>query len=77
MANLIAEEVAVPLRLALRAPEAAKALGISERSLWSLTHRGNVPHFRIGTSIVYPIDALRRWLDQQVANNGSDNSDMK
>lgn len=78
MAKPIAEEAAASLRLALRAPEAARALGISERSLWSLTHEGDVPHFRIGTSIIYPIDALRRWLDQHAeANDGNENREMK
>jgi len=56
-----------PPRLALRSKEAAKALGISERKLWTLTHEGVVPHVRIGTAILYPVDVLRRWLDQACA----------
>lgn len=48
--------------LALRPREAAKALGVSERSLWEWTHRGDVPHVRIGRTILYPVDALRDWL---------------
>ncbi len=52
--------------LALRPREAAVALGVSERLLWDWTHRGVVPHVRIGKAILYPVDALRRWLDQQV-----------
>jgi excisionase family DNA binding protein len=48
--------------LALRPREAAKALGVSERSLWEWTHRGDVPHVRIGRTILYPVDALRNWL---------------
>ena len=47
--------------LALRPREAAKALGVSERSLWEWTHRGDVPHFRIGRTILYPVDSLREW----------------
>jgi excisionase family DNA binding protein len=48
--------------LALRPREAAKALGISERSLWEWTHRGDVPHVRVGRAILYPVDVLRNWL---------------
>jgi len=51
-----------PQRLALRPREAAEAIGISARTLWSLTKRGEVPHMRIGKSVVYPVDALRDWL---------------
>jgi len=48
--------------LALRPREASLALGISERTLWTLTAAGKVPHVRLGKAILYPIDELRRWL---------------
>ena len=52
--------------LALRPREAAKALGISERMLWSLTApRGTVPAVRIGTCVLYPVSGLQAWLDRQ------------
>lgn len=51
--------------LAMRLREAAKALGISERLLWEWTDRGEVPHVRIGKAILYPVDVLRRWLDER------------
>jgi predicted DNA-binding transcriptional regulator AlpA len=51
--------------LALRPKDAAHALGISERLLWSKTKSGHVPHVRIGRSVVYPIHLLRRYLDDQ------------
>ncbi len=51
--------------LALRPREAAKALGVSERTLWDWTQRGDVPHVRRGKTILYPVDVLRRWLDEQ------------
>jgi predicted DNA-binding transcriptional regulator AlpA len=51
-----------PPRLALRPREAARALGIGARLLWSLTNRGEVPHVRLGRAIVYPVEALRDWL---------------
>jgi len=51
--------------LAMRMREAAKALGISERLLWEWTDRGQIPHVRIGKAILYPVDVLRRWLDER------------
>jgi hypothetical protein len=48
--------------LALRAVDAARALGISERTLWSLTARGVVPHVKLGAVTLYPLPALRDWL---------------
>lgn len=52
--------------LALRPREAAKALGISERMLWSLTApRGEIPAVRIGTCVLYPVAGLQAWLDRQ------------
>ncbi len=52
--------------LALRPREAAKALGISERMLWSLTApRGTILAVRIGTCVLYPVTGLQAWLDRQ------------
>ena len=51
--------------LALRPREAAAALGVSERTLWSWTECGDVPHVRRGKTILYPVEVLRRWLDEQ------------
>ena len=59
-------------RLALRPKEAAKALGIGERLLWSKTSQGLIPHLRIGTAIVYPVAELERWLTEQAAKGGGD-----
>jgi len=61
--------------LAMRPREAAKALGISERLLWDWTNRGEVPHIRIGKAILYPVDVLRRWLDEQAATGKEVSSD--
>ena len=52
-------------RLALRPKDAAKALGIGERLLWSKTNADEIPHVRIGRAVVYPIDMLRDWLAEK------------
>jgi len=49
--------------LALRPREAAKALGISERLLWSLTApRGPIPVVRVGAARLYRLADLDGWL---------------
>ena len=62
--------------LALRAPEAARALGISPRLLWQLTHDGAIPSVRVGAgrrkSVLYPVATLEAWLSQQAKANGGD-----
>lgn len=49
-------------RLALRPREAARALGIGVRLLWSLTNSGQIPSIRIGRCRVYSVAALADWL---------------
>ncbi len=41
---------------------AAQMLSISERSLWTWTHRGDIPHVRVGRTIRYSVDTLNRWI---------------
>ena len=52
--------------LALRPREAAKALGISTRTLWSWTKGGLLPCVRVGRGkrqvVLYPVEQLRAWL---------------
>lgn len=53
--------------LCLRPPEAAKALAISPRTLWSLTApRGPIPCVRVGSgkrqAVLYPVALLEAYL---------------
>ena len=52
-------------RLALRPKEAAKALGIGVRKLWSMTNQGQIPHVKLGRAILYPVARLEKWLADQ------------
>ena len=54
-----------PPRLALKAKEAAEALGIGVQLLWEQTNVGAIPHVRIGRRVLYPVDRLRAWLAEQ------------
>lgn len=47
-------------RLLLRPDEAARALGISPRTLWGLKE---IPRVRIGRSVRYDVQDIRRWID--------------
>jgi hypothetical protein len=56
-----------PAPLSLRPREAARALGISARTLWSLSApRGPIPCVRIGNgnrqTVLYPVADLAAWL---------------
>lgn len=57
--------------LALRPRKMAAALGVSERTLWTWTDAGEIPHVRRGATVMYPVDAVRRWLDEQSAIPGN------
>jgi excisionase family DNA binding protein len=57
--------------LALRPKEAAKRLGISPRKLWDLTQpRGPIRVVRVGSCCLYPVEALRAWLNEQANSTG-------
>ncbi len=51
--------------LLLTPKQAASALAISARKLWSLTASGEMPHLRIGRAVRYPVGDLRQWIDDQ------------
>ncbi len=64
-----AEPTVAPL--ALRPKEAAAALGISERKLWSVTadRTSGIPHIKLGKAVIYPVDGLRHWLSKQAGGD--------
>ena len=55
-------------RLALRPREAAIALGISEKTLWTLTEQKILPCIKIKGTKLYAVDALRIRLDELTKN---------
>lgn len=61
--------------LLVNAATAAKMLGISPRTLWSLTASYAIPHIRIGRCVRYPVDQLQQWVEEQTkggtANGGT------
>lgn len=72
----------LPLTLALRPREAAKALRISPRLLWQLTHDGHIPCVRVGSgkrrAVLYPISELQSWLTREAeAGKGGDDENAR
>ena len=57
---------AVPLLLSPR--EAAKALSVCEKTLWTITQKGDIPVIKIGRLVRYPIEGLKSWIDQKSQN---------
>lgn len=56
--------------LAVSAAEAARMLGISERHLWTITNRGQVPCVRLGKRVLYVVTQLREWLNAGAVAGG-------
>lgn len=56
-----------PTPLLLTAKQAAHALAISERKLWSMTAGQEIPVVRIGRAVRYSPAALEKWItDNQI-----------
>lgn len=53
-----------PIRLLINEREAAKALAISPRKLWTLRQCGEICHVRTGRSIRYDVADLRAWIER-------------
>jgi excisionase family DNA binding protein len=58
--------------LSVRPREAARALGISERLLWSWTQHHQIPHVRVGGVVLYPVEELQRWLRGQTTRGADE-----
>jgi len=57
---------AIPLKLLLAAREAAEALSVCEKTLWSMTApRGDLPAVRIGRRVLYDPRDLRDLIQRR------------
>ncbi|NLF06356.1 MAG: helix-turn-helix domain-containing protein [Pirellulaceae bacterium] len=62
-----------PQKLLLSVREAARALSISEKSLYNRTApRGPLRSIRLGHRRLYSVDELRRWIADQQAGQGDE-----
>jgi excisionase family DNA binding protein len=56
-----------PEPAAIRIREAAKLLGVCERTVWKWGKEGIIPTVRVGRVTLYPVAELRAWLSQQAS----------
>lgn len=61
-----------PLKLLWTCREAAKALGISERTLWTLTDEGILPCIRVRRIVRYDPEDIKRWIKSQKTNGSKE-----
>ena len=55
----------------LRVREAADALGVSRSKAYELIASGQIPSVKMGRGCVrVPVEALRAWIDRQLAEGG-------
>ena len=47
--------------------EAARILAVSERTLWGLADRGEIPRVRIGRAVRYDVRDLDVWIQRNKA----------
>ena len=52
-------------RLLLRVDEVARLLSLGRSKTYELIAAGTLPTVRLGRSVRVPVEALRRWLDDQ------------
>jgi excisionase family DNA binding protein len=64
-------EAQPPLLMSLK--EAAQALSLSERTIWTLVHTGELPHVRVGRRLLFSRAALQSWIERQ-ESTGDPNS---
>lgn len=58
-------------KLTYTAKEAAQAANVSMPTFYGWTKIAGFPVVRVGRKVVVPIDAFKRWLEEQAANNGN------
>ena len=58
------------LKLAWRQKEVAEALSISERKVSELKAGNLIPYFYVGTAVLYPVDGMRKWVEDQMGKKG-------
>ena len=60
-------------RQLLSVRETAKVLGVSERTVWTMTvPRGRLVCCRLGSRVMYSAAAIKRFIEQQEASDESE-----
>ena len=56
-------------RISYSVQEASDAIGISSRTLHDFIKDGSIAHFRMGTRVFIPTDALRQFIERRTQQN--------
>ncbi|MDR3110569.1 MAG: helix-turn-helix domain-containing protein [Planctomycetaceae bacterium] len=56
-------------KLAYSMREVSNLLGLSVRTVFSLTKKNELPHVRVGKRVLYPVDRLKAFLSQPTKPN--------
>ncbi len=59
-----------PVKLLLSSREAAAALSVCERTLWTLADEGQIPRVRIGKRVAYRVQDLEKWIATRIEKPG-------
>ena len=59
----------------ISATQAAKTLGISPRSLWTLTRAGTIPFIQLGRRVMYSPSSLQDWVARNTVVGGDKNGE--
>jgi excisionase family DNA binding protein len=62
---MLTPSAVIDKQLLLTPRQAAQALQISERTLWSMKASGEIPHVLLRTSVRYPVADLQKWIDER------------
>jgi excisionase family DNA binding protein len=54
-------------KLLLRASEAQRLLSLSRSTIYAMIASGELPSVRIGRAVRVPVDALKQWVERQIA----------
>lgn len=57
----------LPPRISYRPDEVAAMTGMSRRTVYRLVERGELAHFRVGSSVYITAEAVERWRADRLA----------
>lgn len=55
-------------RIAISVEEAARMVGLSRAAFYPIVMAGDVPSVKVGARRLVPMNALREWMDRQLAS---------
>ena len=64
-------------RLALGLRDAAKALALSQRTVWTMAHDGRLPCVRCGVRLIFPVSMLAAWLEREAHSQAAPGAEAR